>query len=140
MQNKKMRFILLEPFRRHRVVELVDNIETFHKVLDCRCVDIVQRSWGGITCDVVLDDEGLLRSKIPVSYWLDIEETDDSVKARLVERLVGSVLLCAADDNGELIEHPRLDELDAYFDFCDGFRKGFDWMPYNHDRPFPHFD
>ena len=53
------------------VIDLGPNqLQTFYKVIDCRCIDIVELDEdNAIAIDCVIDDEGLLASKPINQYW-----------------------------------------------------------------------
>ena len=42
-----------------KVVEVEKELESYHKMLDCRCIDITSRMIDGKEFDIVCDDEGL---------------------------------------------------------------------------------
>lgn len=126
--------IYLQPGRKHKVLDIKDDLHTYYKLLNCDTIDIVKRSFGGITCDVVCDDEGLLKENpLPCSLWI---EQDEDGKFKCLETLVGNLVLAWHNDVGDLVTHPRFDELEAYFDFVDYARyRGVNVSPYVHGAP-----
>lgn len=60
-QFSKIRGVLIDPEKEAgAVVELDKNLDAYYEALDCRCIDIVQRTIGGRSFDVICDDEALL--------------------------------------------------------------------------------
>lgn len=74
------------------------NLDSYHKVLDCDCIDIVGRSLGPYTFDVICDDEGLLKPGARVSA---INPTGRPM-------FVGNLFFCHHDEEGNLTSlHPE---------------------------------
>ena len=78
-----------------------DELETYYKMLDCDCIDIVTRKVGNKWYGFVCDDEGLLKdraytiiSKQDGQYWREI---------------VGSVFICNNDGEGNLTSLDQTD-------------------------------
>lgn len=44
-----------------RVVEVEDKLDSYYELLQCDCIDIVERKVGRRTYSIVIDDEGLFR-------------------------------------------------------------------------------
>lgn len=55
---KKIKGVLIEPNKGLRVVEIDDDVEEYHKLLDCRTFDIQRITVDGKEFDVYIDDEG----------------------------------------------------------------------------------
>lgn len=77
-----------------------DTLSTYYDIIGCRCIDIVQRSFGGLGFDIVLDDEGLLKAnetgELPTSWWQGEGYTPN------YEGLFGVLVLTHHDDQGNL--------------------------------------
>jgi len=73
-------------------VEIEPSLDELHKFVDCDCIDIVVRLVGGVAYNIVLDDEGLLRSDVRIG----------AVSASGDEVLAGNLLIFGVDDDGEL--------------------------------------
>lgn len=86
-----------------------DDIHTYYDLIDCRCIDIVCRYFGGVAFDVVLDDEGLLKAnetgELPTSWWQKEGYTP------AYEGLFGVLVLTHHDDEGNLTSVDPLDLL-----------------------------
>lgn len=68
-----------------------DVLETFYDALQCRVIDIVKRSVGGIEYNIVCDDEGLFDENPIVSGVTNNSET-----------LVGNLFICNDGSEGHL--------------------------------------
>lgn len=44
-----------------KVMEVADTLDTWYKLLDCDCIDIVSTTVGDVDVDIVCDDEALLK-------------------------------------------------------------------------------
>lgn len=44
-----------------RLIEIEDDLQTYYRILNCDCIDIVHRNIGGKFFDIVCDDEALLK-------------------------------------------------------------------------------
>lgn len=64
-----MRTLLLDVYNESVRILDVDphDLDMFHRKLDCRCIDIVTRKVGGVTFDIVCDDEGLFHDPQKIS-------------------------------------------------------------------------
>ena len=75
------------------VVEINDDIDTFHELIGCRCIDITTRKVAGEYYDIMCDDEGLLK--------------DDAIPSAITPdgyvQLVGNLMLFKNDNSGNLI-------------------------------------
>lgn len=76
-------------------VTFEDKLEVFYDLLNCRCIDIVVRDFGGKKLDVVCDDEGLLKEGNILSIATFHE-------GKCVEQIVGNVLILNHDSQGNL--------------------------------------
>ena len=78
-----------------KVIEVEDKLEELYKVLDCDCIDIIQRTIFGKDYTIVCDDEGLLKGNPKVS----------ALTNEFRPSLVGNLLVVApgADAEGNLI-------------------------------------
>jgi len=63
--SHKIKGVLIDPNGSASIVELDKNLDAYYKLLDCRCVDIAQRTIGGRSFDIICDDEALLVAKDP---------------------------------------------------------------------------
>lgn len=79
---------------------LEDTLKNYYSLIGCRCIDIVQRAFGGVVFDIVLDDEGLLKAnetgELPTSWWQHEGYTPN------YEGLFGVLVLTHHDDQGNL--------------------------------------
>ena len=73
-------------------LDVVDDLDEFYRLLNCRCIDIVERTVAGRQFTFIVDDEGKDNPKISA---LDFAEWEPM--------LVGNLLICHTDfDSGEL--------------------------------------
>lgn len=68
---KKLLGVLVDVYNeKAQAVEIDDTLDSFYKILDCSCIDIVRRRIGG-RCkkafEIVCDDEGLFRDPQKIS-------------------------------------------------------------------------
>lgn len=78
-----------------QAVEIDDTLDSFYKILDCSCIDIVRRRIGRCrkAFEIVCDDEGLFRDPQKISAI-------DSLGAA---QLVGNIFITGpVDSNGDL--------------------------------------
>lgn len=78
-----------------QAVEIDDTLDSFYKILDCSCIDIVRRRIGRCrkAFEIVCDDEGLFRDPQKISAI-------DSLGAA---QLVGNIFITGpVDGNGDL--------------------------------------
>lgn len=76
------------------VMEIQDDIQEFYKLIDCRCIDIVNRKIGRKRFDIICDDEGLFTDSPKISA------IDNLGKPMLVGNLI---IVGTADENGDLV-------------------------------------
>ena len=75
-------------------LDVLDDIHAFYRLLNCRCIDIVERTVAGRSFTFIVDDEGLLKDNPKISA-LDSAEWEPM--------LVGNLLICHTDfESGEL--------------------------------------
>lgn len=55
-----------------KVVEVENGLEDYYKYLNCDCIDIASRKIGRKYYDIVVDDEGLLKSEPKISAINDL--------------------------------------------------------------------
>lgn len=61
MANRKIKGVLIDTVKgTAEVVEIDKSLDEYYKVLNCRCIDIVQRCIGGKAFDIICDDEAAL--------------------------------------------------------------------------------
>ena len=73
----------------------VNNLEDYYSLIDCRCIDIVNREINGKSYDIVCDDEALLKNDIRLS----------AVDMNGNPMLNGNLIVAGeADENGELTD------------------------------------
>ena len=87
-------FILNVALNLSAEIEIEDSLEEYYRLIDCRVIDITERTIGGVSYDIVCDDEGLLKSD-PIVSALD----DD-----LEPVLFGTLIFLHHDDEGKLTE------------------------------------
>lgn len=77
-----------------------DDLKCFYEQIGCRCIDIVERRFGGRLFDIICDDEALLSNEpgLPTSLWFERKEKG----GKLLEGLFGTLLLCHNDGQGNL--------------------------------------
>ncbi len=80
-------------------IELADDLRDFYRLIGCGCIDIVTRKVYDAKKPfaIILDDEGLLHGD-PVTSAVTFHERQN----RLVERLVGNLLIVKDGEEGEL--------------------------------------
>lgn len=89
-----MRALLLDvEERKVKEVEAI-GLEDYYKMIDCRMIDIVNRSIGNKRYDIICDDEGLLKDNVTIS----------AINKDWQEMLVGNLIICGAADMGELTD------------------------------------
>lgn len=73
----------------------VNDLEDYYRLIDCRCIDIVNREIDGKRYDIVCDDEALLKNDICLSA-VDMDGNP---------MLIGNLIVAGeADENGELTD------------------------------------
>mgnify|MGYP000912060792 CR=1 FL=1 len=73
-------------------LEIDDKLETYYHLIKCDTIDITQI----LGCDVIVDDEGLLKDKARITYAL----TNGS---RIKRSLVGVLIFAGHDDEGNTV-------------------------------------
>lgn len=75
------------------VLDIVDDLDTYYKLCQCTCIDIVTREIGKIPYSIVCDDEGLFVNEPKIS----------AVDNKYHAQLVGNLVICGMpDEYGEL--------------------------------------
>lgn len=76
-----------------KIVDIKDDLQTFYKLIDCDIIDITTRECNNVICDIICDDEGLLKDNPIVS----------AINTRNQPELVGNLLICGyANSGGQL--------------------------------------
>ena len=74
------------------------NLNSYYKILDCTCIDIVVRRLGPYQFDIICDDEGLFRENARVS----------AIDPMGQPMLVGNLFFCHHDEKGNMTSlHPE---------------------------------
>ena len=82
------------------VIDIPDELETYYKLCQCTCIDIVTRKIGKNPYSIVCDDEGLFVDSPKISA---VDETYQP-------QLVGNLVICGMpNDDGELTEQTDSD-------------------------------
>ena len=90
-----MKALLLDTVGKTTKVVDANTLEDYYRMIGCDCIDIVTRKIGRKVYDIIVDDEGLLKSD-PI-----ISAIDDFGRVMLV----GSMIICGlADAEGELTD------------------------------------
>ena len=78
--------------RVHKAVEIDDEnrLEEYYRLLNCSLIDITSRKVGGVSFDIIVDDEGLLKDSPIISAF-----DPDGQPA-----LAGNLLFCKYDGEG----------------------------------------
>ena len=92
MMKKKMINAYLISTQTCKALEIKNDLEEFYKLVDCGCIDIVERKIGNKIYDIVCDDEGLLKMNSNPSM---IDKKGNIM-------LVGNLLICHHDEDGNL--------------------------------------
>lgn len=77
-----------------KAMEIDDELHEFYRILDCTCIDIVQRRIGGLlkkSFTIVCDDEGLCCENPKISAIDNLGSP----------QLVGNLFIVSAGDDGE---------------------------------------
>lgn len=83
-----------------KACKIKNDLDTYYKMIQCNCIDIVERKIGGKVFDIVLDDEGLLKEN-PIPSMIE-------KNGRIM--LVGNLLICHHDNNGNLTSLDKEDK------------------------------
>lgn len=89
--KEKITVLIIDPIMGERVREINNDIEAFHNVIDCRCIDIVERKVGDRYFDFIVDDEGLFRHNPMISA---LSRTGGPM-------LVGTLIITNSNEEGE---------------------------------------
>lgn len=98
-----------------------DWLNYYYGLLKCHTIDVTQRKIGKYVYDIIVDDEGLLKSDHIISLWHGLRPD-----------LVGNLLFCMGTADGDLIPLTPLQiknlfdnvNLIGYFDDRDHFHVG----------------
>ena len=95
--------------------EIEDNLDTYYKLLNCRCIDIATRKIGNNWYDIICDDEGLLKQEIIPSA---IYESNKEIA------LVGNLIIAKNDGYGNIIglEEEEIEEIKKHIVEIYGFK------------------
>lgn len=96
MANKKLRGVLVDvENKKVDAIEIADDLEKYYEVLNCTCIDIVQRRIGRKKFTIICDDEGLFNAAPKISAINNLGQA----------QLVGNLFIVAAgsDEYGNLI-------------------------------------
>lgn len=96
MANKKLRGVLVDvENKKVDAIEIADDLEKYYEVLNCTCIDIVQRRIGQKKFTIICDDEGLFSAAPKISAINNLGQA----------QLVGNLFIVAAgsDEDGNLI-------------------------------------
>lgn len=76
-----------------KAIEIENDLETFRRLLGCRCIDIQERFINGYIFDFVVDDEARLSSDYIISGWCN--DADENIAGPLI------ICGCGATDGEE---------------------------------------
>ena len=96
MANKKLRGVLVDvENKKVEAIEIADDLEKYYEILNCTCIDIVQRRIGRKNFTIICDDEGLFSAAPKISAINNLGQA----------QLVGNLFIVAAgsDEDGNLI-------------------------------------
>lgn len=75
------------------VIDIENDLDTFYDLINCDCIDIVERKCGDTYFNIICDDEGLLKDDPRVS----------AVDKANVPMLVGNLIFIHTDEDGNTI-------------------------------------
>lgn len=96
MANKKLLGVLVDvENKKVEAIEIADDLEKYYEILNCTCIDIVQRRIGRKKFTIICDDEGLFSVAPKISAINNLGQA----------QLVGNLFIVAAgsDEDGNLI-------------------------------------
>lgn len=96
MSNKKLLGVLVDvENKKVEAIEIADDLEKYYEILNCTCIDIVQRRIGRKNFTIICDDEGLFSAAPKISAINNLGQA----------QLVGNLFIVAAgsDEGGNLI-------------------------------------
>lgn len=89
---KKLLGVLVDVYNeKAQALEINDDLDSFYKILDCSCIDIVRRRIGGRhkkAFEIVCDDEGLFREPQKISAINNLGEA----------QIVGNIFIAGLTD------------------------------------------
>lgn len=94
MKQKRITAVLVDTEKEiFGIVNIPNELDTFYKVLGCRCIDITTRRIGKTVAEIICDDEGLLVEAPKISAINNLGEA----------QLAGSILIVGnGDSDGNL--------------------------------------
>lgn len=78
-----------------QVKDATENLHNIYKMLNCDCIDVVERKFGKNVYDIYCDDEALLKGGTPILAIATYNQNNV-----LVEQIVGNVFICKHDGQG----------------------------------------
>lgn len=75
------------------LMDIEDSLQRYYELIDCRCIDIVERKVGGRWFDIICDDEALLKEDLCVTA---MDKNGESM-------LCGNLIFCHHDEDGDLV-------------------------------------
>ena len=102
-----MKLLLLDVENNELKTVEANGLDDYYKYLNCRTIDIVYRKINDVECNIICDDEGLLKQNPKVSA---VDITGKPI-------LVGNLLVASGKvtDDGELIE-PTPEEIQHFME------------------------
>ena len=93
MSKDEIKVLVIDPIMGPYVRVMKNDIHSFYNVIDCDCIDIATRKIGdnGKYYDIIVDDEGLLKSSPLVSAF----------NKDLKPMLVGNLIITKYNEDGE---------------------------------------
>lgn len=99
---KKLLGVLVDVYNeKAQELEIDDELDSFYKILDCSCIDIVQRHIGSRikkSFTIVCDDEGLFRDPPKISAIDNLGQA----------QLVGNIFIVGLSDGEDLISLEKM--------------------------------
>ena len=102
-----MKLLLLDVENNELKTVEANGLDDYYKYLNCRTIDIVHRKINDVECEIICDDEGLLKQNPKVSA---VDITGQPI-------LFGNLLIASGTvtDDGELIE-PTPEEIQHFME------------------------
>jgi hypothetical protein len=90
-----MKVLIFDEKKQELIEKDIENeLDTFYEIIGCRCIDIPRRKVGGKYFDIIVDDEGLLKSN-PICTGVDAKSMDCM--------LFGTLIFTNTDDEGNTV-------------------------------------
>lgn len=81
---------------RHKVVEFEDKLDNLYEMIDCSCLDCLERRFGDKYFDIWVDDEFLLKAdKVIIPNAMSYDE-------RAIEYVAGNLLIVKHNEEGAM--------------------------------------